>query len=306
LAQAVQVLDTKSVQFTSMKALVSVMFFWYVQADPHGRWQHHPRTRGFNKAGPVPEVSSNHIKNAPHSEKDVDFKDPVELQKEIERMAERMKHMPVETSMEIADQLDEIETTLENSNHDKALHSEIVATREELCAERGFQGHQLGECERFMHRACGPDATSATRGPAARVPRHKCEHFYIAGRSGAAANVRMDARRVTHAAAAPSPGPSPAPGPQLFGGKFHRELPDQGFSGELGQHEDRKSAIKDWGREFGITSGHKNARAICAEHPNNEWCLIHGYYQNLKSGSRAVPVRATIAAVAILVSFLIA
>merc|ERR1719515_704306 len=123
-------------------------------------------------------------------------------------MAERMKRIGVENStIDMAEQLDDIETSLENS--DPTLHSEIVATREELCAERGFEGHQLGECERFMHRACGPGANSVTRGPAARVPKHKCEHFFGARKGGRAATVRMDARRVNIAAAALSPAPAP-------------------------------------------------------------------------------------------------
>lgn len=269
-------------------ALVAVLFCCYAQAKPHSGRYHR---------GTAAAAAARNDDDKPQ----VDVKDPAAIQGQIERMVERMKRVGVEDStIEMADQLDDIETSLENS--DPTLHSEIVATREELCAERGFEGHQLGECERFMHRACGPGAHSLTRGPAAQVPQHKCEHFFGKRKASPAAKVRLDARRANTEAAAPSPAPGPAPGPLLFGGKIDRDLPDQGFSGEFGKHEDRKSSIGDWGHEFGISSGHRTARQICAEHPNNEWCRIHGYY-HARQRSEANPSRAACALVAVLAAY---
>merc|ERR1719310_1054252 len=105
-------------------------------------------------------------------------------------MAGRMRQIGVEPdTVEMADQLDDIETSLENS--DKDLEPEIVATREELCAERGFQGHELEECDNFMLRACGPSLSSVGK-RRREVPQIKCLHFSIARRREAKRTARTE------------------------------------------------------------------------------------------------------------------
>jgi len=316
--------------FSLMKALVAVLGICYALAEDNDHWPRrrdrkiHPQTRGFADADLEGDASMRFMKNEvreeeekeAHVEKEggvsenlqgaqphVEAKDPVVLQHEIERMAERMKRVGIEDgTIEMADQLDDIEVSLENS--DPALQSEIVSTREELCAERGFQGHELEECDHFMHQACGPRANSPTRGKAARVPKLKCQHFFIASRrvgtakAKAAVVAHFDAARdvaIAPAPAASSPNSAPGPATRLFGGKFYRELPDQGFMGELVKHDDKQSLVKDWGKEFGPSSGQREFEAICAEHPHNEWCRIHGYYRVEPKRSGAVPARATLA-----------
>jgi len=75
-------------------------------------------------------------------------------------------------------------------------------------------------------------------------------------------------------AAAPSPGPAPGPGVDYT--MAYRPLQEQGFHGDLVMHEDQETMTGDWGREFGPqSSGHKDLRKICADHPGNEWCLKH-------------------------------
>lgn len=105
---------------------------------------------------------------------------------------------------------------------------------------------------------------------------------------------------------APSfPGPAPAPAPAfapsapssfdapltsvrrlLFGGKFGRALPEQGYMGDNVQHKDMKTVASDWGQEFGPSSGQREFWEICADHPYNEWCRIHGYYRQAEAPRR--------------------
>merc|ERR1719181_187637 len=90
---------------------------------------------------------------------------------------------------------------------------------------------------------------------------------------------------------APSPasGGSPMPaieGP-IFGTKEGRALQAQGYSGELVEHVDQRTMTEDWGAEFGPHAGHKDVKTICAEHPGNEWCSLHGYYDDEKIHSAA-------------------
>jgi len=83
---------------------------------------------------------------------------------------------------------------------------------------------------------------------------------------------------------------APAPsfrGP-ILGSKSGKPLQEQGYSGDLVAHEDQKTMTDDWGLEFGPRAGHRNLRSICQDHPDNEWCFLHGYHQEpeVKSASR--------------------
>jgi hypothetical protein len=82
------------------------------------------------------------------------------------------------------------------------------------------------------------------------------------------------------AGAAPAPGtagaPAPGPAPGMDYTMAYRPLQEQGFHGDPVMHTDQETMTGDWGREFGPqSSGHKDIRKICAEHPGNEWCLKH-------------------------------
>lgn len=99
-------------------------------------------------------------------------------------------------------------------------------------------------------------------------------------------------------AAAMSPAPAGPSGP-LLGTKAGRALQSQGYSGELVEHEDEKTMTSDWGREFGPHSGHRDVKKICADHPGNEWCLMHGYYDDeRKSSALRAPVGSFVLVVA--------
>lgn len=78
-------------------------------------------------------------------------------------------------------------------------------------------------------------------------------------------------------AGSPNPAPMPAPASPQWD-KLGRPLPVQGFKGKLVEHEDQVTMTDDWGMEFGPRAGHRDIRAVCAEHPGNEWCDVHGYY----------------------------
>jgi len=75
---------------------------------------------------------------------------------------------------------------------------------------------------------------------------------------------------------APAAGPSPAAA--VLESKEGRPLQEQGFAGELVEHEDENTMTEDWGREFGPRAGHRDIKTICKEHPDNEWCSLHGYH----------------------------
>jgi len=85
--------------------------------------------------------------------------------------------------------------------------------------------------------------------------------------------------------------PSPA-GPQgpILGTKDGRPLQEQGYTGDLVEHVDEKTMTEDWGREFGPGAGHRGPKTICEEWKKrkgfeNEWCLMHGYYDDGKKSS---------------------
>ncbi|CAD7956074.1 unnamed protein product [Amoebophrya sp. A25] len=68
---------------------------------------------------------------------------------------------------------------------------------------------------------------------------------------------------------AENPGPKPSGDPT-------GDLPEQGFEGDMVNHVDGETQTDDWRREFGPGQPDTYA-SVCAEHPNNEWCRLHGY-----------------------------
>jgi len=73
-------------------------------------------------------------------------------------------------------------------------------------------------------------------------------------------------------------------------------LQSQGYSGDWVLHEDGSTMTEDWGKEFGPHSGSRDVKTICAEHPGNEWCDLHGYYPKERSAASSTCMRAVFVA----------
>jgi len=97
-------------------------------------------------------------------------------------------------------------------------------------------------------------------------------------------------------AGAPGPAPAPAaaspaagPAPGVLSSMKIAPMPEQGLDGEIvAPHEDQATMTGDWGREFGPHSGHESIQTICKEHPENEWCLLHGFNKKNRSAARSL------------------
>jgi len=90
-------------------------------------------------------------------------------------------------------------------------------------------------------------------------------------------------------APAGSPAAGPAPGPAVaWDSMAIRPLQAQGFDGENVMHEDQETMTGDWGREFGPGAGHRDVKTICKEHPDNEWCDLHGFRDKPKSAATSL------------------
>jgi len=91
------------------------------------------------------------------------------------------------------------------------------------------------------------------------------------------------------AALAASPSAAPAGAPEEQRGSFSMDeasgAQEQGFSGDVVQHDDMKTMTKDWRGEYGPNSGLKDYRKICEAYPDNQWCHDRGYHaSNLETG----------------------
>jgi len=100
------------------------------------------------------------------------------------------------------------------------------------------------------------------------------------------------------AAASPAGAPVPAITGPILGTKAGRPLQAPGYSGDAVMHEDQKTMTDDWGQEFGPQAGHRDIKTICQDHPGNEWCSLHGYYD--KSGTSPLNAMAALLASALL------
>mmetsp|Transcript_39808 Transcript_39808/g.69955 ORF Transcript_39808/g.69955 Transcript_39808/m.69955 type:complete len:416 (-) Transcript_39808:65-1312(-) len=86
---------------------------------------------------------------------------------------------------------------------------------------------------------------------------------------------------------APAPAPQEPHGPFFELGKGPRPLLEHGVSGRLVEHEDGRTMVSDWGREFGPKSEQTDFKIICAKHPGNEWCRLHGHYEQEQPQGRS-------------------
>jgi len=231
------------------------------------------------------------------------------IQRDVEAMVNRLRFLSDAEADAFTAELEGVESSLAIASTDASLVKEITSVRAELCVNRGFQGTSLDACEAFMQKACVTDQMDTStrsltrwRGRASTVPEDECTKFF----SEAKAQGIKGAAPAPAAAGAASPGSAaPAPGPALFGGKVGRLLPEQGFDGPLVEHKDFDTHTEDWQKEFGPSAGHRNFKEICADHPTNEWCRLHGHdereVQDMRSAAyqEAQPLAAVVVMVAL-------
>lgn len=217
------------------------------------------------------------------------------VQQEIEQMArraDRLAKTDEEGAKEVDEGLEDVEAALETrAGADAALAQEIRATRGALCAKAGFKTHERADCLAFMRLACIPGTEADQSQAAELLPVEVCRHFFVDQTAGSSA----------WSGPAPAPGPEPysaqapagAPAqspeetPKEWFSKELQSLPEQGLSSDDRiRHEDGETQTDDWLREFGPKAGHRSYRAICRDHPNNEWCRLHMKYDgDLPTGS---------------------
>lgn len=222
---------------------------------------------------------------------------PQEIQQEIERMAfraDRLARTDQMAAAEVDGGLEDMEAMLaKRADVDMGLAAEIRSERGALCSKQGFRSHERADCEAFMRKSCIPDQAQSTGSAVAvpLLPQELCRHFFLedmsAAREGSASPAPV-AIQAPSPSVMQAPGPAPAPmGMQSpspakasspWFSKLERSLPEQGYSGDLVDHDDAETQTADWQQEFGPNSGHRSLREICRDHPNNRWCYMHMNY----------------------------
>lgn len=92
----------------------------------------------------------------------------------------------------------------------------------------------------------------------------------------------------TAPASAPSPVAAPAAAPvaakepntDIFSMSEDLGAQEQGFSGDVVQHDNGKTMTKDWRGEYGPGSGMSSYVKICQLYPDNQWCHDRGYHRS--------------------------
>lgn len=92
----------------------------------------------------------------------------------------------------------------------------------------------------------------------------------------------------TALSSAPSPVASPAAAPvaakepntAIFSMSEDLGAQEQGFSGDVVQHDNGKTMTKDWRGEYGPDSGMTSYVKICQLYPDNQWCHDRGYHRS--------------------------
>jgi len=250
--------------------------FMFVVAAAHAAVVKQPFLKAASELQREIERVSSELTNEPLGK---DGKKTREIQTEVEFMVNRVKSLhDKELTSEFTNEIEGIEEALSKDTTDNGLTTEINEVRASLCAQNGFENHDFASCEAFMRKTCAPADTADTK-YGDDVPLESfCVMFF---REEASAGVGQAKAMAPAPGAAAGPGGAPGPAPMMgpfFGGKSLRALPDQGFSGAMGQHKDFDTMSEDWQKEFGPKAGHRNFDEICADFPDNQWCRIHGYH----------------------------
>jgi len=235
-----------------------------------------PTSKASELQREIEHVTLELTKNTPHLRKSGDK--AREIQSEVEFMVSRVESLhDSEITSEFTNQIEVIEEAVAEETSDHHMTMEISEVRASLCAQNGYQNHEFAECETFMRKSCEPKDTDDANFVNDEPLDESCVVFF---------RQEQKSSRGAQVASAPAPGPAagpggapgPAPMGTLFGGKGLRELPDQGFDGQLVKHADFDTMNEDWQKEFGPKSGHRDFEDICADFPDNQWCRIHGYH----------------------------
>jgi len=142
-------------------------------------------------------------------------------------------------------------------------------------------------------------AEEVQRGARERGDKDKVKvKFAVAKTQGLAPSAAAPGAAPAPAASpAAAPGASPAAAPSspeekkeetnnMFSMQEDLGAQEQGFSGDLVQHDDMKTMTKDWRGEYG--PGQSSYKRICQQYPDNQWCRDRGYHQSTpppKSGA---------------------
>lgn len=263
----------------------------------HPHHHHHPhggQVRGSASTHSVPKVADAHLAVLPDHSSTIAPTDPVhlEIQKEVASMEEKISELhDVRDAMEFAGKLADMEVELSKTGEAAVgvmLMDRISKVRANLCVEHHLMSSEIKDCKTFMQRACH------SNDPALQVPAAKCHQFFLHSKT----RVHEEAGPAPSPFAAPAAAPAGSPGGAEVdergltaaqkaealriwtqGGKLEGALPEQGFSGEMVNHDFMHSMTEDWNKEFGPAADHKSFIEVCADHPNNEWCRLHGYYK---------------------------
>lgn len=179
---------------------------------------------------------------------------------------------------------DEAEKELEELEAEEAAKKE----REAAEAQKAVAARKAMEEEEAKKAAA---MKSAKEAELAKADAGKGKDAKAGAKEGAKGGAKEDADK-NAAPASPSPAGAGAPaGPPLPAdeawywknnnkdpARYHMneemKLPTQGYYGELVEHDDMKTATRDWHNEF---DEKQSVSAICHEHPHSAWCRKKGY-----------------------------
>jgi len=213
--------------------------------------------------------------------------------KMVDRLGKMVKHLifaeqNVEDPKAFHDmmrELDEMESLLKLSGREEPkLMGAIDAMRAEMCAHQGYDSSQYDECVKFMEKVCNPGSDGLMDGDSGEYTTAKgyCKQFFPeeapagAPKPAPAPAPAPKAEEVKEAPAA-APAATPAAPAPAAAPAMERPLPEQGFEGPLVEHNDKKTATSDWRKEFGPQGPNHTYKSVCAEHPDNEWCIRNGH-----------------------------
>jgi len=186
----------------------------------------------------------------------------------------------------LEESLSQLSLLLGKGKVDAPVQTKIDAMRAKMCEKNTSSA----SCKNFMKDYCDPGSDQKMDGDAGEHDHGKddCKVFFEAQKAEEKkeeekkeAPVAEESKEaVSDLVSDSNAGPADTPA-------VGNNLPSQGFRGSKVHHVNGETTTDDWRAEFGPRQ-RDTYYSICAKHPNNNWCVSHGYGGILRAAENEI------------------
>lgn len=181
----------------------------------------------------------------------------------------------------LEESLAQLSLLLKGKVADEPVANQIDDMRAKMCEKNTGSA----SCKAFMTDYCDPGKDGKMDGDAGEHSHGKddCKNFFELQKAEEEKEEKQEEAQkeeVSDLVADSNNGPAAEPAQGT-------NLPSQGFRGSKVHHVNGETSTDDWRSEFGPRQ-RDTYYSICAKHPNNDWCVSHGYGGILRAAEHEI------------------